>query len=1571
MTDQDLIQLLLEKPPSEFTPEEFEALRRRWTQSPEVRQALIEHLHLESQLKGAFGQIDLDIDQILNRAAAEQLRTPRGRSTLWRWSAVLVLLLAIGIGSLFYASRQRPHRELAEGQTELSTQIQDSNVATPLDESEEPADALAAMESRETQATSHATPNENPVPTKTEPLQPEVNEPWSKTLARDIAPWPASSDKFTRDFRASGHDELSEVEAKRWFTQVAGQPFNWGQDVYGQQQRRVARFHGFARLRAPWPDDALLRMTPFEATDLTIYFWRGPSGIALRFYTRREPHTWAAFEVVRENSSPKPIRWGLLTTDNGAYVRAGTGTFDLRYQDGGITLAKGGIPLMTAPLVGRPDEVFVEGQFRLRGISIHRAAPLPSLPENVHPVVVGGPPANQPWAASVEAPAEIIGARDGSAEFRVDSRDKPGMVVLPLARRGLYEVIAKVDSADPGTGLFLGDLDGRPIHRLGFFKDAATGQTTIGILRPGEVRDQANFDFNSFPPPYHTSTQWIKIIAGLGTVQVLVSGDGRQWGHLTEDPARDLPGAVGSVGLFGLQGPQPRVLKLAGLEIRSLSGITSLADHQLVEAAPTFTAEEWKDSIRWTHRAIDTIPSGVDLQKWIAACTVSALGQGPPREFGVNALKRLMVASIQSNLGAAEKLQLLDDVSLLCDLWEEGSAHIVADHYDAIAEQLASEGEMHPVAIIRSSVVRSTMWTNSKLRFAWERQVSQDLVRTAYRNDWPDAMRTGQSALFWNAGVHPDWVPVERAEVVARQARWVRSIAVENAPQLDDGQASVIPGSWRHPLALQWNKEAYNVRAELQAALAGQTYEDACRVVMSINVNDGPGLLPDMDDRQLFVSLPTAVASAMQLYPDFAKLMTEKFGPLGVIRVRQAVQSGDVRGVQAATLQFFGTEAAAEAHQWLGDRDLSAGRFPSAEEHFLLGLAHCLPRQCDGLQSRLQLATALNGKPVADTAVVSVNSIELSGSKITTGELESLVKSLAARPSALTHFQHPPIAAAPTLNPLAYRAEQRASFDGQPGLNPDRYEYRFGDPFGKQLSAVADGQRIYVSNRFQVNAYALPGGQQQWAQGLGSEQGEAHAMPFTPMPPQIAGNRLFVRRLGKGGTELACLNAENGNVVWAQRPNLQVLSDPVFWNGSLFALTLAKVDEDLVQVEGTRFDIESGAATSSQPLFRLRDSSERSNAAQLTVSGRLAVCSLAGISACFDGSGEIHWLRRHLWLPKQVDDLRDDFRVAPPFIQGNRVVMSVPGVRTVSCLDLETGRQIWTRSLPDARGVIAMQGAKILVDTINALTALSAQDGNVLWSRPMESRLEAFHVDDRYVVAAQRITSAPNKTQSSLVWLSLDSGTEISQSEVGGFERPETQLGPIVHAAGKWWSLGGQGWKETKRELLELTTPSSTLVPGPLANSSTGWLTEVPVSQLIDLALVLPGWHPEVNYGPRLQLIPGDVRGEQYVIAAKLDQNTEVRLLQLIDIANGRKTLLKLRYGNAADKRWALTVRVGNQQVFEQVVEEPGSSNGWREAVIDLTPFAGKQIPVQLIQTLPPQQQPTEALWKRAVVQVE
>ena len=1578
MTDQELIQLLHEKPASEFTPAEMGALRSLWTQSPELRQALVEHLQLEAQLAGALGRVELDIDSILQRAASLKPEPAAGSFASWRWAIGLSLLLLVMVGAAVWFGSGREREPIAQrGPSESPTVVgsvkeyaadamQPENI--PRDLSADAAIAAANHEDPSKPTNDPATPTTTSVAAVATP----VVEPWAAAMAREVAPWPVGSPKLTRDFKSAGHDDLPEVEAKRWFSQVEGQPYTWAQDVYGQQHKRVARFQGFARLKAPWSDEAMLRLTPFEVTDLTLYFWRGPQGLALRFYTRREPHLWAAFTITRENSSPKPIRAGLLTTDNGSYERAGAGTFDLRYQDGGMTLARGGVPLLTAPMASLPDEVYIEGQFRLRGVSMHKSAPLPSVPDNPHPISFGGGLAAElPWAASAELPASLATNADGSVTLTTDSATKTGIVVLPFGQRGLYEVIARVESADPGTGIFLGDTDGRPLHRIGYFKDGASQQITFGVLRPGEQRDTSQFDPNAFPPPYHTPKQWIKIVAGLGTLQILVSGDGRHWGHLVENPARDLIGPVATIGLFGQPGPAPRSLRLSHLEMRELTGVTSLAENELILLSPQFAVEELKDSAKWTHRVLATHPAGVGLPRWFSACAVAALSQGPAKEFGATLVKRLVGIGIRSDASIRQKLQLVDDASLLCDLFDEAAAKTMAVFYEDLADQLASTGDVHALATIRPAILRSPIWTVSKLRFAWEKQNSREVLLSAYRGDWPEAWQTSQTALFWNTGVHPDWKPTERSDDLDKHARWLKALAVENVPQLDDGTAGVFPGTWRHPLAMQWNKEAYNIRSELQSALVGQQYEDACRIVMSIGEHDGPGLLPDMDDRQLFVSLPTAVAGAMQSHPDFAKLMVEKFGPLGLIRVRSAINTGDVRGVQAATLQFFGTEAAAEAHQWLGDRDLSAGRFPAAEEHFLLALPHASPRQREALESRLQLATVLSGQKLTSPVVASTKPVELSGTTVPPAAFESIIRDLSARPSAASRFVVTTVSAVqPSLTPAAFKLEPRANFDGQPGNNPGRGEYRFGDPFGRQLAVVTDAQRMYVSNRFQVNAYALSDGKQVWAQGLGAEQGEAHAMPFAPMKPLVAGDRLYVRRLTKGGTELACLQCDNGSVLWKQRPNSQVLTDPVFWNGSLFALTLAKIEDDLVQIEATRFDFETGAATSSQPLFRMKDHGDRSTVAQLSLSGRVAVCTLGGTTACFDSAGEVHWLRRHVWIPKAIDELSEDFRVFAPIVLGDRIILSLPGVRTVSCLQLTTGRRIWERPLADLRGAVTVIGSRVLVDTTEALTALSVDDGTIAWKRPLDTRLEALHADDKTVVVAHREKGIDAKTKPYLMWLDLDSGRELAQSRVEGTDKDETQLGPLLFASGKWWTFSGQGWKDPKRELNELVAQSP-LVPGPFENNALGsWEPNVSWQQQADIALILPGWFPAASYPVTYKLSAGEARGETFVLSSKLVDAQDLTLIGEFDIPAGRKTSLRLRVGNQPERRWMLGVRVENQILFEKTIEDAGSANGWHEASIDLTPFAGRRIPIELHHSAPKQHH-SEILWKRAAVVVE
>jgi hypothetical protein len=191
-------------------------------------------------------------------------------------------------------------------------------------------------------------------------------------------------------------------------------------------------------------------------------------------------------------------------------------------------------------------------------------------------------------------------------------------------------------------------------------------------------------------------------------------------------------------------------------------------------------------------------------------------------------------------------------------------------------------------------------------------------------------------------------------------------------------------------------------------------------------------LLPDAKDSRLLVSLPAAVSLAMREYPKLRQTMSEQFGARGRLRVRQAIAEGDLTALEAATMQFCGTEAASEAHLWLGDRSLAAGDFLHAIGQYRQALDGKLPAML--VQPRLRLAAAMlgreEGKPVATP--VSFNGLELKAD-----EFEALVEEMLARgDSAEMSMSMPddassgPIAAPP---PGSYEPKRWAEFSGDLG----------------------------------------------------------------------------------------------------------------------------------------------------------------------------------------------------------------------------------------------------------------------------------------------------------------------------------------------------------------------------------------------------------------------------------------------------------------------------------------------------------------------------------------------------------
>lgn len=113
MSDEQLIRLLREKPPEEFTSDEITLVRRRLPHCSELRQAVADHLELEQVLYHARGGVRFSVDDLLRRAAL----TPasRGPAGIYGWPTAAAVLLTLSVvGAVIYARGNRRPAEIAQ-----------------------------------------------------------------------------------------------------------------------------------------------------------------------------------------------------------------------------------------------------------------------------------------------------------------------------------------------------------------------------------------------------------------------------------------------------------------------------------------------------------------------------------------------------------------------------------------------------------------------------------------------------------------------------------------------------------------------------------------------------------------------------------------------------------------------------------------------------------------------------------------------------------------------------------------------------------------------------------------------------------------------------------------------------------------------------------------------------------------------------------------------------------------------------------------------------------------------------------------------------------------------------------------------------------------------------------------------------------------------------------------------------------------------------------------------------------------------------------------------------------------
>jgi outer membrane protein assembly factor BamB len=682
---------------------------------------------------------------------------------------------------------------------------------------------------------------------------------------------------------------------------------------------------------------------------------------------------------------------------------------------------------------------------------------------------------------------------------------------------------------------------------------------------------------------------------------------------------------------------------------------------------------------------------------------------------------------------------------------------------------------------------------------------------------------------------------------------------------------------------------------------------------------------------------------------------------VGMLRVKQAMAEGNAIDVQAATVQFYGTDAAAEAHLWLGDRALASGDFPHALGHYqhLLTSGLGLGGRQAQISARVRLAGALLGREVGQAVTESV---DLGGTSFTPADFEALVADLrtnrtlpgsagtaavAGESSARGQGQAPA--------PARFEAKQWTRFAGSQGAggNPP---LRIGDWAGQQVSSLIVGDRMIVSNRLEVMAFDLAGGQQRWNRQVGGNAGKAQDWPGVAMTPVLAGEKLLVRWVAKNGPEVVALDAKRGDILWAGRTGGYVLCDPFVVQDQVHMLVASDLQNKILQVNFVTLDLRNGQMIAQRPVVQFRDVWNRQIPCQAVLVDDKVVATLGGTELCVNLLGHPQWLRRQSTIPMSLDYRWHEQGQDPPVVSRGLVFAAQPGVREVTCLDLETGRMRWQRAMPQLVRVSGMVDGRLIVRTTEGIEALAAADGKLLWQADVPNLLVAQLLPGAkadpagagrsILVACSELADAELQWRVRLSWLDPATGREIARRPLVDLVHKVPQFGPLVAHENRLWGFFRKSPDPT-HEIFELTadgeiprlSPSDAVTQLPAA-----WRRELTPQIRETASDLFPGWELIEGFEERQAGYRKEWQGGKDVLVATATPGRGVTFTRQVTIPAGSKARLALKVGHDSADKWSIDVRVGTTTLASQRIEGETTANGWKEWQVDLAPYAGKTV---------------------------
>ncbi|MDB5386282.1 MAG: Tetratricopeptide 2 repeat protein [Planctomycetaceae bacterium] len=1392
----------------------------------------------------------------------------------------------------------------------------------------------------------------------------QTNTPWQPSPNQEIPVQPAVEASFSAQGDQWG---LRRDRLQQWLEPVANMPHQFRESQHGEMP--LASFEGLLKLRAPWLPDTVMRISPLDHFGLRLHFWNGTEGVTFQFSDRPAPW-WGAYASTRQNGSPRPEKQVLINSADGRFDISLHGPVEFRYQAGTLIFSRGDVRLMTVPFAQPPTEVYFDGKCTFSGFAMYRGTPLADEMQEPRPfVLVAERPAQVKNLPKIGMGGILSSLPDGGLELTSEKAKEPSQVTVPLESAALCEIILQIEGATPGTGVFVGSGGGLPINRLGFCRETHSKRTCLAWLRPAEQHVEMAYDLQNQIVPFTGDKQWVRLVLGNGVLKCWVSADGVHWGRAL-DPLRYIRGGTVEFGLYSLPGEERHSITLRRIEVRELNGLTAIVPDDLLDRVPSLPGDLEPEA--WLESVLSSRPPNIDSMQWRQACALRTLALGSAGELGKTLLSALIADVIVRPVSPADRVRFLNDAALISDTWDHADGMSFSDAFERLGQQLILEGHPQPCRFSGTALLRCPLWTTAPIRVPAESLARYELVQSLYKEDWDEVGRICRWLRFWNKASHPGYQSFHgrdslRSFVELAEAG-VQRFGNEAKPAPRPSVPGVETASWRHPLIEQLSKEGYNVLAEFEAALAGDSFKDACQIVAAASASGSLGLLPDARDRRLLVSLPRAVSQAMREYPQLQKTMITQFGPIGRIRVRQAIAEGNTAGIQAATLQFTGTEAAAEAHAWLGDQAMAAGNFVQASGQYQQALPTATHLLRQELQAKLRLVSALSARPklVGKPPTVAVL---IGKQKLEPAQFEQLVNDVRASrvkdlgsDNSINSSESAASIVVPAPSGLEFG--RRFPFEGSGGRQAGNNHYVGTDTTGREFTVRAAGNWLLASNRFQVTAFDLTTGERKWNTGMKDDEGDAHNFPLLGMPPVVHARKVFVRRLTRNGPELACLELATGKLLWNKRAGNHVISDPLVIEDDLFAFIVEEPQIGLLQVSLVNFEPETGEVISQSLVMQLRDVWGTKVPCQAVASGDKILATIGGSVVCCDLLGRLRWLRRQTWLPPadQYGFFRQ-FRQTPVVVD-NRVYVTQPGVLAVECLDLENGRQIWQQAWPELRRIVGLVNNSVIIEAGSGLHALRADNGERIWTSIESGVLEAQICGNPggiLVARAQRLRNEQRRL--SLAWLDSATGLEIGRTSFPELQDKEPQAATLVPDQGKIWLAWGKNPRDFRRELIELV-PKGLSQPGRGADSPLArWTTHVPGETQEMVAEFLPGWTLLTKQTLQQAGHQPEFQGLKDLIQTQTVKNRPVIFAREVHVDKAKPHRLRLQVGVQQGQPWQLAVRVNDQVVLTSKLSDE-TPNKLGTFDVDLAAFAGQTVWLQVAQDVAGNGTST-AFWKQ------